>query len=279
MDDCHYVLPGAEGEPVGLDILLPCRPAGSFPVVVFCSGLQGFRDPHTFDRLARWFTRQGLGFVRFGFPCDGTAPTMPPEGIGASGSHTFSGELDVLGQVINFILETSFPGSFRVDPGRLYVMGYSDGGGIAILKAAEDPRVKKLVTWAAVNDFGKFWKPDEIHRWKKEARVAVSGRRSIRQVPPGYRLYRDYESHLDRLYIPSAILKLEIPFLVVHGRDDETVCVRAAYEMNDWNKDCTTLCIVEGANHAFGAPHPGHGGGLPPHTLEALHKTLNFLLN
>jgi pimeloyl-ACP methyl ester carboxylesterase len=42
-----------------------------------------------------------------------------------------------------------------VDPARVGILGFSLGGGIAILTAAADPSLKSLATWSSVGDFTK----------------------------------------------------------------------------------------------------------------------------
>ncbi|HEX5554066.1 MAG TPA: prolyl oligopeptidase family serine peptidase [Chitinophagaceae bacterium] len=282
MTDCHYEIKGSDDKPILVDVHLPQHVSGTYPVIIFSHGFKGFKDWGTFNQLAGWFACKGFCFVKFNFSHNGTTPGNPEEftDLCSFAANTLSKEMDDLGKVIDFVLGKEFSEKGAApDENRVYLMGHSRGGGIAILKAAEDKRVKKLVTWAAVNDFDKSWTGKLAEKWAKEGKIEVLNSRTGQRMPLNYSLYEDYQAHLDRLYIPAAVMKLKIPFLIVHGRADETVCVRAAYEMNDWNKDCTELYIVEDANHVFGARHPWNSGQFPTHTRDALHKTLNFLLN
>lgn len=273
---CSHRIAGSAGRPVLLDVHLPREARAPLPVIIFCHGFKGFKDWGSFNCMAAWFAARGFCFVKFNFSHNGTTPEAPEEftDLESFAANTFSREMDDVGAVIDFVLEQPF-----ADAGRICLMGHSRGGAIAILKAAEDKRVDRLVTWAAVNDFDKSWNHALVDKWKKTGRIEVVNSRTAQLMPLNYSLYADYRAHLDRLYVPSAVVRLAVPFLIVHGRDDQTVCVRRAYEMNDWNKDCTKLYIVEGADHVFGARHPWLDGKLPDHTLEALHATHNFLLN
>lgn len=281
MSHCSYQIQGSEGKPILLDVHIPEKTGRPCPVIIFCHGFKGFKDWGTFNCIAAWFARQGFCFVKFNFSHNGTTPAAPEEftDLESFAANTFSRELNDLGAVIDFVLGGSFPSAVHPDPGRIFLIGHSRGGAIAILKAAEDKRISRLVTWAAVNDFDKSWNHRLLENWKKKGQIEVVNSRTSQLMPLDYGLYEDYQAHLDRLYVPSAVVRLSIPFLVIHGRNDETVCVRSAYELNDWNKDCTQLYIVEGANHVFGGRHPWNVGKLPPHTEEALLRTLNFLLN
>ena len=276
-----YEIRGSENKPIGIDVRTPVKSADKVPFIIFSHGFKGFKDWGTFNMIADWFAEKDLGFVKFNFSHNGVTPESPLDfvDIDAFAKNTFSKEMDDLGSVMDFVLSEPFLKENNFDPDQLYLVGHSRGGGISILKAAEDKRVKKLVTWGAVNDFGKYWTPDVVKKWEKAGQIEVLNSRTGLQMPLNYSLYEDYQKHLDRLYIQAAVIKINIPFLIIHGRNDETVGVSAAYEMNDWNKDCTEIYIVEEANHVFGAKHPWDSGHLPKLTEEVLHKTLKFLLN
>lgn len=277
----HYEIRGSENKSVNIDVHIPEKSAHKIPFIIFSHGFKGFKDWGTFNKIAEWFAEKGLGFVKFNFSHNGVTQASPLEfkDLEAFAHNTFSREMDDLGGVIDFVLSNNFISEHNLDPDRLFLMGHSRGGSISILKAAEDTRVKKLVTWGAVNDLGKSWTPDFVKKWKQSGQIEVSNSRTGQQMPLNYSLYEDYQKHLDKLYIQSAVIKINIPFLIIHGRNDETVPVSAAYEMNDWNKDCTEIYIVEDANHVFGAKHPWDSDRLPDQTEEVMHKTLNFLLN
>lgn len=277
----HYEIRGSENKPIGMDIHIPGKSADKVPFIIFSHGFKGFKDWGTFNRIAEWFAEKGFGFIKFNFSHNGVTQASPLEFVDleAFAQNTFSREMEDLGSVIDFVLSDKFISEHNLDSDKLFLVGHSRGGSISILKAAEDKRVKKLVTWGAVNDLGKSWTSDFVKKWKKAGQIEVLNSRTGQQMPLNYSLYEDYQKHLDKLYIQSAVIKINIPFLIIHGRNDETVPVSAAYEMNDWNKDCTEIYIVEGANHVFGAKHPWDSERLPDHTEEVMHKTLNFLLN
>lgn len=276
-----YEIRGSDNKPIDIDVRTPVKSADKIPFIIFSHGFKGFKDWGTFNMIADWFAEKGLGFVKFNFSHNGVTPESPLDfvDLDAFAKNTFSKEMDDLGSVMDFVLSEPFLKENNFDPDQLYLVGHSRGGGISILKTAEDKRVRKLVTWGAVNDFGKYWTPDVVKKWEKAGQMEVLNSRTGLQMPLNYSLYEDYQKHLDRLYIQAAVIKINVPFLIIHGRNDETVGVSAAYEMNDWNKDCTEIYIVEEANHVFGAKHPWDSGHLPKLTEEVLHKTLKFLLN
>lgn len=277
----HYEISGAENKIITIDVHAAEKNKKKAPVIIFSHGFKGFKDWGTFNLIAEWFASKGMAFVKFNFSHNGVTPQAPTEftDLQAFAENTFSKEIKDLGKVIDFVLSEEIVEKHCLDPQKLSLIGHSRGGGISILKAAEDLRVRKLVTWGSVSDFEKGWTSDLVNTWETEGHINVLNHRTCQEMPVNYTLYEDYQKHRDKLYIQTAIIKMAIPFLIVHGRNDETIGVNAAYDMNDWNKDFTELFIVEDANHVFGAKHPWLSPKLPDPTEEILHKTLNFLLN
>jgi uncharacterized protein len=249
------------------------------PVIIFTHGFKGFKDWGHFNLFAEYFASKGFVFIKYNGSHNGTTPEHPTEfvDIEAFGNNNFSIELDDLGLVIDWVSnrESGIP-DMELDPQSINLIGHSRGGGITILKAAEDNRVNKIVTWAAVNEFGKFWSDEIMKKWKEEGVQYIHNSRTGQDLPLYYQLYDDYFSHLDRLYVPSAIKKLAIPFLAIHGTEDEAVPVKAAMKLKEWNP-AVELFIVEGGKHTFGGKHPWKEMSLPGHSQLIADRTNQFL--
>jgi pimeloyl-ACP methyl ester carboxylesterase len=163
----------------------------------------------------------------------------------------------------------------EVDTEQLYLMGHSRGGGITILKTKEDIRVKKICTWASVNEFSKYWTAEELEKIKRDGVVFVGNARTKQSMPIKWQLYENYFANLSRLFIPDAVKQLQIPFLIIHGTNDETIPVDAAIEMNKWNNK-SELFLLEHSNHNFGGKHPYNENTLTPDLQTAVQATINF---
>gem|GEM_PF-6424042 len=255
-----------------VDVHLPGNRDRACPVILFSHDSLACRTWESLAQIGDWFADRGFCFVRFHESHHGATSEISSPHPG----NTLSTALDRLGQVLDRVLSDSFPFAADLDPHRVFLLGHGRGGGLCILKAVEDSRICKLVTWGSVSDFGKQWDADFVKKWKKEGVAKLPDQPS---VSLDFGVYQDYQAHLDRLYLPAAVLKLPIPLLAIHGRCDEMVCVRAAYEMTDWNKDCAELYVIEDADHVFRCSCPDQKGIFSPHLKEALDKTLNFLLN
>ncbi|RMI25822.1 MAG: dienelactone hydrolase, partial [Calditrichaeota bacterium] len=225
-------IPGKHGRPIVLDVYFQAdgRPK---PVVVFSHGFKGFKDWGHWHLVAEAFAGRGFVFVKFNFSHNGTRPENLTEFVDleAFGNNNFSIELDDLGAVMDYITgeEAPVPREER-QPEQLYLIGHSRGGGITILKAREDKRVKKIATWASVSEFGKYWTEEVVKEWQEKGVVYVVNARTGQQMPLYRQLYEDFQRNRDRLDIPAAVKSLTIPFLIVHGTADEAVPYADAVE-------------------------------------------------
>ncbi len=271
----NHLTDGSRERPVLLDLFMPgTRPEG---LIIFTHGFKGFKDWGHFNLLARMFCESGMAYLKYNGSHNGTTPEQPedfadPE---AFGHNNFSIELDDLGKVIDWAYSGATPFSEKLAGVPCYLLGHSRGGGISILKAAEDQRVKKLAVWASVNEFGKYWSREVMKKWKSEGVHYIVNTRTKQELPLYYQLYEDYHAHLDRLHIPTKVRQLTIPFLIVHGTEDEAVPFEDGKAMSHWNKRAK-LIAIEGGGHTFGAKHPWIPDRLPEPALRAFRETLAF---
>lgn len=247
------------------------------PVVVFSHGFKGFKDWGPFDLVADKFAEAGFVFVKFNFSHNGTTVDHPMDfaDLDAFGNDNLTIELDDLGVVIDWIFSAEFPAGDNADKSKLCLMGHSRGGGISILRAREDARVKKLCTWGSVNEFSKFWTPEELEKIKRDGVIFVGNARTKQMMPIRWQLYENYFANIDRLFVPDAVRQLTIPFLIIHGRKDETVPAAFAEDMHSWNAKSQLLMIEEG-NHNFGGRHPWNSDSLPADLERVVDATMEF---
>ncbi len=270
-------VPGLHQKPILLDVFYKndSRPK---PIVIFSHGFKGFKDWGHWHLVAQEFAGNEFVFVKFNFSHNGvTEDDLLNFGdLEAFGHNNFSIELDDLGTVIDFVTREASPVlQSEMDVDKLYLIGHSRGGGITILKAAEDARVKKIVTWASVHDYQKFWGDEFIAGWKEKGVQYIANARTGQQMPLYWQLYEDYQKNLERLHIPTAIKKLKIPAMLVHGTADPAVPYAAALEMKEWNPNLELLTI-EGGDHVFSGKHPWNENSLPEDTTKAINATINF---
>lgn len=247
-------------------------------LVIFCHGYKGFKDWGAWHLVAKAFAEAGYFFVKFNFSHNGIQAENPTEfsDLEAFGRDNFSKQLDDLNTVITFF-ENENEFSSAIDFTQLALIGHSRGGGIALLQANEDTRVKKLITWAGVSDFGnRFPKGKKLEQWKKDGVYYIVNGRTKQKMPHYIQFYEDFLTHQKRFHLKTAAEELQIPFLVIHGTHDETVNVQEAEVLFDVSKHSKIRWIAN-ANHVFNTSHPWDEADLPLAAKTLANESIAFL--
>lgn len=227
------------------------------PIVVFCHGYKGFKDWGAWNILAKSIAKAGFCFVKFNFSHNGGTMDNPIDfpDLKAFGNNNYTKELGDLNDILNWI-EKNFKTNSLIDTRQICLVGHSRGGGIAILKASEDDRIKKLITLASVSDFGKRTATSgNLNKWKADGVKYVQNGRTKQQMPHFYQFYEDFKANEDRLHIESAMKRVKVPVLIIHGNKDTSISIDEAKELRQWNSN-SSLEIIEGADHVFNTKHP-----------------------
>lgn len=253
--------------------------AAAQPVIVFAHGFKGFKDWGHFPLLARFFAEQGFVFIKLNLSHNGlvVGGSGDLEDLEAFGHNNFSHELNDLGQLLDALHQ---PGATPLPPaaldlGRLYLVGHSRGGGLVLLKAAEDPRIRAVATWAAVADLAPRWPAEVLAQWQREGVLYVPNLRTGQQLPMYYQIAEDYYKNRPRLDLPQLVPQLRQPLLLVHGDLDETVPLSAAETLLA-AQPAAELFVVPGAGHMFGGSHPWPAPALPPLAQLVAGRTAAF---
>lgn len=249
------------------------------PVVIFCHGFKGYKDWGAWDLVAKRFAEVGLFFLKFNFSFNGGTIQNPIDfpDLKAFAENNFSKELDDLESVINFISSNN---SFEkeIDATNISLVAHSRGGGIILIKASENPKIKKVITWAGVSDFKTrfFEGSNHFKEWEYKGVTYIENSRTKQLMPINFQFYKDFIANENRLTIKSAVNKLKIPMLIVQGSEDPTVIEKEARLLHHWNPK-SELEIIENGNHSFGTIHPWVKNKLPQDLEKVVEKSLNFL--
>lgn len=140
----NFIVPGSDGKPMSTDLTL-LHNGTKKPLIIYAHGFNGFKDWANFNLIAQQFAEAGFVFVKFNFSHNGTTPDHPEEFVDleAYGNNNYTIQLDELGNVLDWCLDERHHYAEEIDLNRVYLLGHSLGGGLVILKAAEDDRVKK----------------------------------------------------------------------------------------------------------------------------------------
>jgi uncharacterized protein len=246
-----HSLPGALGQ-----LLIDVRAAGrssSRPAVLILHGFKGFKDwgmfPHLAERLAlAGFTAVSPNLSGSGVD-DAGEFTLPDR----FGHNTFSAELQDVGRVLDSLTE----GELGVPPpSTLGLLGHSRGGGIAVLQTARDPRIRALVTWSAISQVGR-WPQEQRDAWRATGHIEIQNARTGQILPLYTDVLDDIEQNAESLDIETAAGQIGVPWLIIHGTEDESVGFSEAelLKMASSRKK-TRLLPIERGGHTFGATHP-----------------------
>lgn len=267
-----HTLPGALG-----DILIDVRAGGRDsprPAVLVVHGFKGFKDWGMFPPLADRLAQAGLSVA---------SPNLSGSGVDEAGEfswperfghNTFSAELADLGTVIDAL---AAGGLGTAPPTGIGLVGHSRGGGVGVLQAARDARIRALVTWAAISTVERWPSDGERARWRAAGKLEVLNARTGQVLP----LYTDTLDDVERhgsgvLDIPAAARRVTAPWLILHGTADLTVPISEAEALAAAAPRATSrLQRVEGGGHTFGAVHPWRGS--TPELDLVMKETVGWL--
>ncbi len=248
------------------------------PIVIFTHGFKGFKDWGHFNLLARYFEDHGFVFIKFNFSYNGTSVEDYSDlhDMEAFGKNNFTLELNDMQALLDLLYDPTGPiNQTELDLDRIYLVGHSRGGGAVILKAAEEPRVKAVATFAAVNKYDNNWEEIEMGNWEKEGVQWLLNARTGQPMPLYYQIVEDFKQNRNRLDIPNVIRKMKQPLLLIHGEEDETLPTQMAHDLKAWKPDAE-LNFLPQADHSFGGMHPYEEEELPEAAKAAADLTIAF---
>lgn len=243
------------------------------PVVVFVHGFKGFKDWGHFPLIGDEFAKAGFAFVSFNFTHDGTTVDQPTDfaDLEAFAHNNYHKELFDTELVIDSISDGALFPLVDMDRQKMFLFGHSRGGGISIVKASENQKVKGLVTWNSIGDMKRT--NADINEWKRKGVVYVPNARTNQQMPMYYQFVEDFFAQAERYDLEKACSKLNVPALFVHGTADKTVPFEYVEKLYEWTPN-SKLLPVEGADHTFGGKHPFTEDALPSDSIKALNASI-----
>jgi dienelactone hydrolase len=226
------------------------------PIVVICHGFKGFKDWGFFPVLADTLASDGYFVITFNFSRNGIGSDLQNfTELELFSKNTYTHELKDLACIFDALMSKNI-GKGMADPERIGLLGHSRGGGIALLYAQRDSRVNTLVTWSAISTVHRYT-PDQIKEWKNNGFIEIENKRTGQLMRVTTDLLNDIEKNKKDLDILSAAGKIEIPTLIIHGQEDESVPVEEAQAIYDHLlTPSKELIIIEDGTHTFGAGHP-----------------------
>jgi len=273
----NILIEGKHGKPILTDLYYKENQKNK-QIVIFCHGYKGYKDWGAWDLVAERFAKENIFFIKMNFSHNGGTVEQPIDfpDLEAFGNNNFVKELDDIDSVINWVVTEPSIQS-EIDQNNITLIGHSRGGGIVLIKAYEDNRITKVITWAGVSDFGKrFPKGKQLQGWKDNGVAYIENTRTMQQMPHYFQFYINFKENEQRLHIRSAVQNLKIPYLIIHGSNDETVPVKEAEDLLSWNAN-NQIFIIKNANHSFGNKQPWESSTLPKDLETVVDKSIDFI--
>lgn len=265
----------SEGQTVVGTLALPRVGAEPYPTVLLLHGFTNTRDElpvagtneKMYERLARVLGDQGIASLRIDFRGSGKSD-------GAWADTTFTGQISDTLTAIHYL--ATLP---NLDMDRLGVLGFSQGGLVAVEAAARDQRVRNVVLWSAVAN------PPDTYKHILSADTVAAGYASggapvpvVTQWGAAFELKRDFFTDLFAYDPVAALAGVDTPLLVVAGAQDTTVTPQPAYaELLLRYHDGDEQLVTVASDHVFNVltdPSPAVFDHVVAVTTEWLTTTL-----
>jgi dienelactone hydrolase len=251
----RFTLKGADNARITGDIYLP--DADQSPLVIVIPGFKGFKDWGLFPWLGQTLAAGGLAAAVINLSHNGVGDNPETfERLDLFERDTWSKRIFDMQQVIEAAHHGLLTDKARPNPGRMGLMGHSMGGGLALLMAVKDPRVRSVVTLAGVNRANRLPMEAVEAALQSLGHVPVENARTGQIMPIGREFFDELKQHPAAFDIQAAAAAIRIPWLLIHGTADETVPLDEAHDLLDRAGDNARLLSFEGAGHTFGAGHP-----------------------
>ncbi|WP_213196622.1 alpha/beta hydrolase family protein [Cloacibacterium caeni] len=268
----NIVLENPTTKPFLADAFVPEKEE-KLPLVIFAHGYKGYKDWGAWNLMAEKFAKNGFYFVKFNFSHNGTSLENPSDfaDLESFAQNNYSKELSDL----NFVIEY-FSKDNRVDAENITLIGHSRGGGISIVSATENSKIKSLITLASVDTLNRFPVGEKLEEWKNQGVNYNYNSRTKQQMPHDIQFLEDYLANEDRFSVENAVKNFKGNFLIIHGSEDEAVPYSAAENLHSLagNSD---LILVKKGNHTFGAKEPWLDFKLPTLLNAVVNDCIKFL--
>ncbi len=169
----EFQFAGSNNRPITADLTLDPAKGNNQPLLIYAHGFNGFKDWGNGDLIAQEFAAAGFAFFKFNFSHNGTTPAQLQDfaDLEAFGRNNYTRQLEDLGKVLDWLQDGRHSLADMIDTTRTGLIGHSMGGGISIIKTAEDDRIKALATWASISQCKTpwaNWPAEKINIWQRE---------------------------------------------------------------------------------------------------------------
>lgn len=208
----------------------------AMPAIVMCHGYGSNRDEAGggYALMAPILAEAGIASIRFDVIGCGESETDYME-------FTLQTAIDDAVKCADFIADQ--PG---VDPDRIGVMGWSMGGGVALMAAGTDARFKSVLTWAGAYYDGQINEEEYAVALKDGYYESTfEWRPPLKQSPAMYEVQK-------QLKISELFVKSVAPVCAINGTLDDVVVPETAEKIVALSQNSNSkIVLLDGADHTF----------------------------
>lgn len=231
------------------------------PVCIILHGFKGHKDWGFIPYLSKKIAEKNVIAVKYNFSLNGyDKADKSLINIDKFKTMTITKQLQELDLVISKIKDNTL--SSDVDFGKLwngevFLCGHSMGGAVTILYSSIYSGISKLILLASISKFDRYTDRQK-QIWHKQGFIEFPNNKTGQMLRLNESFLDDFEKKADKYNIPNAISKLNIPILLIHGRQDVTVSMKEPEELIDAaNKNNLEIKIIENAGHTFNVENKG----------------------
>lgn len=194
-------------------------------IVVIGHGVTGNKDRPALIALAEGLADAGISSIRFSFSGNG-------ESEGKFVDSTISKEVADLGTVLD-----------TLEDYKICYVGHSMGGAVGVLRTAVDERIEVLVSLAGMVHTNEFA--------QREFGDAIPDKGFMWDEPdcPLSQTYVDDMASINS--VAKQASKFGIPWLLVHGTEDDIVPIQDSIDILQYANEATELLELPGVDHVF----------------------------
>ena len=255
----HSILNSNELLPMGYSVYTPVNNLKKSAVIFFVHGFKGFKDwgglPIVFNHIAQ----QGFTVIAINLSHNGIIEhrtTHENEELFATATLS-QDHRDISSFIHALQLGTlPLPPNTNLETSSIGLIGHSRGGHSIIAYAASNPSIKAIVSWAAVADCSTRWSLQHLNLWDTQGFIPIINKRTGQTLKLYKNIYDDAQANPQLMAI-NAISLLNIPTLIIHGSNDESVsCSDAQKLYNTCAAKHKKLALIPNGSHTFGLYHP-----------------------
>jgi dienelactone hydrolase len=229
-------IPGG-GHDIPVALFMPEGASAESPVPAVITVVGTGSDKESYDNLARYLNMAGIACVNFDVVGTG-------ESRGDYIDYSFESAVSDTNAAAAWAARVR-----GIDAGRIGLLGWSQGGTLAILAAKNNPVYKAVGLWAAALDLRGLISPE----MRNEAAAAGKTLLDLGFRPP-LNLSKKWIDEVDSTDILAAVPLIPAPIYALAGSEDESVPPQNSRDIAAAAKNgASRLEIIDGFDHTFGA--------------------------